>query len=136
MEMRAAHATQRGFAPHPNLSDEINSNVVQSELEGGVHLRDLRPGAVLEVRTIRRHYILVNQGDGEVLISGHPQYCPEPVRVRIHGSTWGGSMLKEQFIGRGMHLEFRHPGYLRITTSRILDVREKTQAEDAGGASN
>jgi hypothetical protein len=37
-------------------------------------------------------------------------------------------MLKEQFIGRGMHLEFRHPNYLPITTSRILEVRERPSA--------
>lgn len=113
------------FEPHPNLSDEINSNVVRSDIEGGVHLRDLPPGAVLEVQTCQRWYTIVNQGDGDVLISGHPEYCPNPVLVKIHGSTWGGSMLREQFIGRGMHLEFRHPNFLPITTSRILDVRER-----------
>ena len=113
------------FQPHPNLSDQINSNVIRSELEGGVHLRDLPLGAVLEVQTCQRWYTIVNQGDGEALISGHPEYCPDPVLVKIHGSTWGGSMLKEQFIGRGMHLEFRHPAFLPITTSRILEVREK-----------
>jgi hypothetical protein len=113
------------FQPHPNLSDEINSNVVRSEIEGGVYLRDLPAGAVLEVRTCQRWYTIVNQGDGDALISGHPEYCPDPVLVKIHGSTWGGSMLKEQFIGRGMHLEFRHPNFLPITTSRILDVRER-----------
>jgi len=117
--------TLPSFEPHPNLSNEINSNVIQSEVEGGVHLRDLAPGAVLEVQTCQRWYTIVNQGDGEALISGHPQYCPVPVLVKIHGSTWGGSMLKEQFIGRGMHLEFRHPNFQPITTSRILDVRER-----------
>ena len=118
------------FKPHPNLSDQINANVIQSELEGGVHLRDLPTGAVLEVQTCRRGYTIVNQGDGEALISGHPEYCPSPVLVKIHGSTWGGSMLKEQFIGRGMHLEFRHPAFLPITTSRILEIRERRQAKE------
>jgi len=32
-------------------------------------------------------------------------------------------MLKVRFIGRGMHLEFRHPEYRTIMTSRIVDVR-------------
>jgi hypothetical protein len=41
-----------------------------------------------------------------VLISGHPEYCPEPVLVAIAGSTWEGSMLKRGFVGRGMHLGF------------------------------
>jgi hypothetical protein len=44
--------------------------------------------------------------------------------VNVHGSTWGGSMLKVAFIGRGMHLEFRHPQHRVITTSRIVEVRQ------------
>ena len=126
MDRLATIETPRLFEPHPNLSDQINSHVIQSEIQGGIHLRDLRPGAVLEVQTCRRWYTIVNQGGGDAWISGHPEFCPHPVLVKIHGSTWGGSMLKEQFIGRGMHLEFRHPGFLPITTSRILEVREKS----------
>ena len=125
MEQTTQIGVRALFEPHPNLSDEINSNVIQSEIEGGIHLRDLPTGAVLEVQTCQRRYTIVNQGDGDALISGHPEYCPDPVLVKIHGSTWGGSMLKELFIGRGMHLEFRHPKFLPITTSRILDVRER-----------
>ena len=45
------------------------------------------------------------------------------MEVRIHGSTWGGSMLKEKYVGRGMYLEFVHPVYRTITTSRVLEIR-------------
>jgi hypothetical protein len=31
------------FEPHPNFSDVINRNIIQSEMKGGVHLRDLLP---------------------------------------------------------------------------------------------
>src|SRR2546425_475334 len=111
------------FIPHRNLSDEVNRNIVQSEIEGGVYLDDLPDGATLEVETQNRSYRLVNHGQGTALISGHPKFCPDPVLVKIHGSNWGGSMLKVRFIGRGMHLEFRHPEYRTIMTSRIVDVR-------------
>jgi hypothetical protein len=47
--------------------------------------------------------------------------------VRIEGSTWGGSMLKVRFIGRGMRLEFRHPVFRTIITSRIVDIRASGQ---------
>ena len=114
--------------PSPHLSDKINRGIVQSEVEGGVHLRDVRPGTVLEVRTQNRSYTLRYEGHNQALISGHPVFCPEPVLVNIHGSTWGGSMLKEHFIGRGMHLEFQHPVYEPIITSVIEDVREKRAA--------
>src|SRR5579872_289950 len=111
--------------PHRNFSDGVNHNFAQSEIEGGVYLRDLPARTTLEIETQNRRYTVVNYGDGCVLISGHPEFCPEPVLVRIEGSNWGGSMLKMAFVGRGMHLEFRHPAYGRpIVTSRIVEIRQ------------
>lgn len=113
------------FKPHPHLSDQINNNIIQSEIEGGVYLTDLPDESTLEVETQNHFYTLVNRGDGKVLISGHPEFCPEPVLVKVHGSTWGGSMIKVKFVGRGMHLEFRHPDFDRpIITSSIVDIRQ------------
>jgi hypothetical protein len=113
------------FMPHPNLSDEVNGNIVESEIEGGVSLGDLPPSTVLEIQTQHHRYTAVFLGESQALISGHPEYCPEPVLVAIAGSTWGGSMLKLRYIGRGMHLEFCHPEYRTpIVTSRIQNVRE------------
>ena len=111
------------FIPHPNFSTEVNRKIVQSEIEGGVHLDDLVEGEVLEVETQHHEYTIVNRGRGHALICGHPKFCPEPVAVRIDGSTWGGSMLKVRYIGRGMRLEFRHPVYNTIFTSYIVEVR-------------
>jgi hypothetical protein len=111
------------FMSHPGFSDEVNRNIAQSEIEGGVHLDELSEGAVLEVETQHHLYTIVKHTSGHALISGHPSYCPHPVPVRITGSTWGGSMLKLGFIGRGMHLEFCHPTYYTITTSRVVDIR-------------
>jgi hypothetical protein len=111
------------FQPHPNLSDQVNCNIVQSEVEGGVHLDNLSVGDTLEVETQNRWYTIVYRGRGQVLICGHPKFCPAPTLVRIEGSTWGGSMLKSRFIGRGMRLEFRHPAFKTVTTSRIVEIR-------------
>jgi hypothetical protein len=114
------------FAPHPNLGDDVNRNIVKSEVEGGVFLEGLPPATVLQIQTQNHFYTAMLLNDSSVLISGHPQYCPEPVRVTIAGSTWGGSMLKTRYIGRGMHLEFHHPRYKTpIVTSRIQEIRER-----------
>ena len=103
----------------------MNRNIVQSEIEGGVSLEGLPPDTVLQIRTQHHFYTVLLLGEGSVLISGHPQYCPQPVQVTIAGSTWGGSMLKMRFIGRGMHLEFHHPAYsTAIITSPIQEIRE------------
>ena len=111
------------LAAHPYLSDEVNHNIIQSEVDGGVHLPDLVPGSVLFIQTRNRVYRMVVLDGRKALISGHPEYCPHPAEVQINGSTWGGSMLKMRFVGRGMHLEFEHPVYRTILTSRIVDVR-------------
>jgi hypothetical protein len=116
------------FQPHQNLSDGINGNIIRSEIEGGVYLRDLPDEAEIEVVTQNRGYTLVVRSDGSAWICGHPEFCPEPVLVRITGSNWGGSMLKAAYIGRGMHMEFRHPDYQGpIVTSRIVDIRMRAQ---------
>ena len=112
------------FTPHPNLDDQINRNICQSEIEGGVFLNDLPVGAVLEMETRNRFYEIENRGGGQVLIAGHPKFCPQPVLVKLHGSTWGRAMIKMHFIGRGMFLEFHHPEFGVIRTSRIQEIRE------------
>jgi hypothetical protein len=116
------------FRPHPNLSHEVNRNIVKSEIEGGVQLEDLQPGSRLQVTTRNTRYQLFVLIGNMVLITGHSLYCPRPVLVRIHGSTWGGSMLKVRFIGRSMCLEFAHPQYQTpILTSPIQEIRECLQ---------
>jgi hypothetical protein len=112
------------FAPHPNFDDAINRAICQSEIEGGVLLDELRVGAILEIRTSNTLYRIENRGDGEVLISGHPEICPEPVAVDFHGSTWGSAMLKMRFIGREMRMEFRHPEKGIVRTSRVREISE------------
>jgi len=123
MDTTATGPVPKMFMPHPNFSDEVNRNIVKSEIEGGVHLDKLSEGAVLRVETQHHWYTIVIRGHRPELISGHPKYCPDPVPVRIEGSTWGGSMLHVRFIGRGMRLEFRHPTYRQIVTSRIVEIR-------------
>jgi hypothetical protein len=113
------------FSPHPNLAEEVNRSIIQSEIEGGVYLGDLPPSTVLQIQTLNHCYTAVLLGGSEALLSGHPEFCPEPVQVAIAGSTWGGSMLKLQYVGRGMHLEFRHPQYpTPIITSAIQEIRD------------
>ena len=88
----------RLFRPHPNLSDEVNRHLVQSQIEGGVRVEDLVPGSWLQVKTQNTCYRILILFGAMALITGHPLFCPRPVLITIHGSTWGGSMLKVRFI--------------------------------------
>lgn len=110
------------FAKLSCFCNEINRRIVRSEVEGGVHLGSLDEGASLVVETENRRYRLEFRGGG-TFISGHPVFCPDPVPVSVRGSNWGGSMLKLDYIGRGMHMEFHHPDFQTITTSRIVEIR-------------
>jgi len=119
------------FRPHPNFDDAINRAICRSEIEGGVSLDELPVGAVLDVQTSNTQYRIENRGDGEVLISGHPEICPTPVLVSFYGSTWGTPMLKVRFIGRDMRMEFFHPEKGIVRTSRVRDIHERTASEAA-----
>ena len=123
------------FQPHPNFDDAINRAICQSEMEGGVSLNELPLGAILDVQTANTLYQIENRGDGEVMISGHPEICPTPVLVSFHGSTWGTPMLKVRFIGRDMRMEFFHPFKGIVRTSRVQDIRERRSSEVAETAS-
>jgi hypothetical protein len=122
---------------HPNLSDEVNRNIAQSEIEGGVWIEKLAVGAVLSIRTENTAYTLEKRGENDYWLSGNLRYCPTPTKVHINGSTWGGSMLKVGFIGRDMCMEFVidfkneadrqvgwKDGHGRIVTSLIKDITE------------
>ena len=103
------------------LAVEIYGRMVESEVQGGVRLRALEEGSLLQVRTINRIYE-IEVRDGETSISGHPRICPCPVPVRFRGSSWGGSMLKPDYLGLGMHMEVQHPVHSTVTTSKIVSV--------------
>jgi hypothetical protein len=111
------------FETSPFFADTVNANIVRSEVEGGVYLADLPAGCALSIETRSRVYEMVVLGNGLALLSGHPEFCPTPTQVHIQGSTWGGSMIKLQFLGRGMRLEYEHPRLRRMLTSRIVDIR-------------
>ena len=122
------------FRPHPNFDDAINRAICQSEIEGGVSLDELPVGAVLDVQTSNTVYRIEHRGDGEVLISGHPEICPEPVLVSFYGSTWGTPMLKIRFIGRDMRMEFFHPERGIVRTSRVRDIQERSTSYSSASA--
>lgn len=113
------------FVPHHSFGDEINRAICQSEIEGGVALDSLPVGTVLNVQTAYSRYRMEYRGDGEVLISGHPELCPEPVLVHFHGSTWGTPMIRRRYIARGMHMEIGYPGCGVAITSRVREIQEE-----------
>jgi hypothetical protein len=114
-------------SPNSNLA-KVNHNGFLLDTEDGIYLDELPVGAVIEVDTDHRTYLVENRGDGRALIAGHPDYCPEPVLVDLLGSTMGGAMLKMRFIGPGRKMEFRHPVRGLVCTSRVRELHARTLA--------
>ncbi len=109
------------YATHPSIAPEIRGRIIRSEVEGGVRLRALAEGERVLVKTANRIY-RIEIREGRTWISGHPRFCPRPVAVLVRGSTWGGAMLKPDYLGLGMHMEFQHPDHATVVTSKIESV--------------
>ena len=77
------------------------------------------PGTHLQVETETRTYDLLMLNAGQVMISGHPRHCPEPVRAQLLngiGAEDPGS------IAEGASLRYYHPGLGIIRTSTVRKV--------------
>ena len=111
---------------HANFAQGGNFPVQHVSPSEGFYLEELPEGAALEIETQHHHYKLVKDDDTHVKISGHPDYCPEPVDVELEGSFGERPPIKPRpgFIGRGMYLVFKHPQFNEITTSRIREVHK------------
>ncbi len=92
--------------------------------DGGIDIRQIPPGTILEVQTKNTAYTLIPQPSGETLIWGHPEYCPDPTLVAKLGSAYLTGVFRENYLCPGLRLTFPH-GIRRVCTSRILTVQAK-----------
>ena len=92
--------------------------------DGGIELSQVKPGTILEVQTKNNAYTVIPQESGEMLIWGHPEYCPEPILTPSLGSAYLTGVLRLGYLGPGMRLTFPTEGR-RVITSRIVALRAK-----------
>jgi len=88
---------------------------------GGVELKKLTPGSLIDVETKSRHYQIEFLGGNAIRISGHPEYCPAPVKAQLQGSVDREGVLEVGLIGRGRRLKFFLDDHRPVTTTRIID---------------
>ena len=96
----------------------------------GIALKDY-PNHKISVRTVNTTYVLTTRNGrvlGQAFQEGkEAKHLSRESEVNIHGSTWGGSMLKIGFIGVYMHLEFSivgRAGFIHTSEIRSITVRE------------
>jgi hypothetical protein len=69
-----------------------------SEAPEGVDLKMLKLGSLIDVETKSRHYHIECLGGNAIRISGHPEYCPQPMPAQLHGS-----IDQERRVGVGLY---------------------------------
>jgi hypothetical protein len=106
---------------HPKLSPALNWAIGNMMIAGGAVPSKL-VGKGYRVTTKNRVYTLLKALGGWT-IEGHPRFCPTAKPCNIHGSTFGGSAIKIDWIGRGMYLEVGLPSGV-MTTSEVVEVEE------------
>jgi len=84
--------------------------------------RNLIPGSRIDVETKSRHYRIEYLGGNSIRVSGHPEFCPDPVPASLQGSLDQDGCLEQGFIACGMKLIFVLGGVQPITTSRVVHV--------------
>lgn len=121
---------------HPgekNIDPRLLAKIKQSEKDGGVFLQDIPNGHVVEVHTRTSVYTIavMDKEKNKVVIQDNGKHLQQPTVGYLHGSTFGGSMIKVGWIGVGMHLEFQLAGGGVLTTSIIQTVDIKEDAKKA-----
>lgn len=85
--------------------------------------KSLVPGSLIDVETKSRHYRIEYLGGTAIRVSGHPEYCPEPVPASLQGSLDQEGILELGFIACGMRMIFLLDDVRPVTTSRVVHVR-------------
>lgn len=107
---------------------------VLNEERAEVELETFRQGDVLAVDTQFSTYIFVKQeGEAWSVSTTNPErkhVLPgEGEAVEIYGCTFGGTMLKQNCVFVGGHLEFNSPGVGIVTTSAVERIRARQKME-------
>jgi hypothetical protein len=87
-----------------------------------VECKSLERGSLIDVETKSRHYQIECLGGNEIRISGHPEFCPEPVTAHLQGSFDREGNFELGLIGRDMRLRFLLGGERPVTTSRVIKL--------------
>lgn len=114
-----------------NLTRQALDNVNSQESSGGFGICQLQPHTKILIETRHSFYDIEYLKDREAIIFGGRMWgdgmrFSEKTRILICGSTWGGSMIKLNWIGHNMRLEFQviETGGIVVTSPIINAIIE------------
>ena len=116
--------TERQGVYVPEVSDlEKFAEIV--ERTRGLFIKDIPAGTVLQIDAADEVFtvLVVDPAQKMIRVRGS-QFLPELTDAILSGSTFGGCMLKEGWLGIGMFLEFFLPDRQlpRLTTSMVQKI--------------
>jgi len=106
----------------------LSGFVQEIDRVGGLSIAELDPITPLFVRTENSLYrITVLEPRGRRILVQGGAYFPESTPAELEGSSLGGSLLKQGWIGPGLRMEISSEGR-RIVTSRVrsMEIRDDT----------
>ena len=106
-----------------------NLEATQTGVDSGIFLSKTPLGAVIEAATANSVYRMVHVAPNTVEISGHPLYCPLPMRVILTGTRWLDTTLADCYIAPGMRLQLVDRSGRSVLTSRIKSVQIVTASK-------
>lgn len=110
---------------HPNskLALTPSGEMLREDVGFGIVLAEATVGSEIEARTANNVYRLTHVQLEMIEISGHPEYCPRPVRVPLSGTRWLDRFSPQSFLAPGMSLQFIDRSGRTVLTSRIQSLR-------------
>ena len=101
-----------------------SEKMLRGKLMRGIYLDQLPDDHVIRIVTeAQRQYLLVKK-KGKVLLSGHPEFCPNPIEVReMRGGIAMGNI--ENFVGLGRRMEYTIAPYRlidRVITTKVVRI--------------
>lgn len=81
----------------------------------GFDITKLKPGTKIYVTTVNNLYTITIIDGCKVKVKGG-KYFPDEQEKIFNGSTWGGSMIKLNWIGYDMCMEFGNQLYFVLTS--------------------
>ena len=107
-----------------NLDPRILALLDLQDEKPGIYIDKLVKGDCLIINTRNSVYKFTKTSDDKFLITGGSRW-PEPTEIYICGSTFGGSMIKNDYIGYQMHIELQRIGEPDkvVTTSSVQKAK-------------
>lgn len=102
-----------------HLDPELLRRIAEQKKQGGIEIDKQATGTRIEAQTKNTLYKITVLANGRVMVEGG-RYFPEPKETRISGSTWGSSILKFNWLGVGMHIEFSECTTTAVKSLKII----------------